>query len=144
MSEFDFKQNKPRKQFKYADAPERQAEESDLPTMVKKMQQQLVFLERKIDLLLGQSSVRPSRPEGHSGGFGGRPRDDSFGERGSYKGSKPFIPRNRPRDDSFGERSSYKGNKPFTPRSGARDDKSGEKSFFKGKKSFGSKKRMRA
>ncbi|MFH1063435.1 MAG: hypothetical protein V1747_11220 [Candidatus Omnitrophota bacterium] len=122
MAEFDFKQNKnrPRKQFKYSDAPERHQEESDVPTMLRKIQQQLVFLERKIDLLSGQSPARPPRAEGHSGGFGSRPRDASFGERSSYQGKKPF-----------------------TPRSGTRADKPGEKSFFKGKKSFSSKKRSR-
>jgi hypothetical protein len=136
MGEFDFKQNKnrPRKQFKYADAPERHQEESDIPTMLKKMQQQLVFLERKIDLLLGQSPSRPPRAEGHSNGFG---------ERSSYQGKNPFAPRGGARSDSFGERSAYQGSKPFTPRSGTRADKPGEKSFFKGKKPFPSKKRSR-
>ncbi|MBU1043602.1 MAG: hypothetical protein KJ915_04290 [Candidatus Omnitrophica bacterium] len=135
MSEFEYKSNKERSrpQFKKHASSDRHQEETDLPTMVKKMQQQLVFLERKIDLLLGQSSVRPPRSEGYAGSFGSGKRDDSFGERSSYKGSKSFAPRGGSRDS-----------KPFVSRSGSRDSKPGEKSGFKGKKSFPSKKRGRS
>ncbi|MBU1087331.1 MAG: hypothetical protein KKD05_07420 [Candidatus Omnitrophica bacterium] len=135
MSEFEYKPNKDRKrqQFKKHETSDRHQEETDLPTMIKKMQQQLVFLERKIDLLLGQSPARPQRSEGYAGNFGSGKRDDSFGERSSYKGSKSFAPRRGSRDS-----------KPFVARSGSLDSKPGEKSFFKGKKPFPSKKRGRS
>ena len=92
MAGFNFKQKKSRtsKHFKYEDSPDRDPGEPDVIAMIKKMQQQLVFLERKIDMLISQSSSKPSRLDGHSGRYGSKTRDDSSRERSSYKGQKPF------------------------------------------------------
>ncbi|MCG2712151.1 MAG: hypothetical protein L6416_07505 [Candidatus Omnitrophica bacterium] len=112
MEELNFKQKKHKhsKNFKYESAPERHhGAENDVASMIRKMQQQLVFLERKIDMLLGQSSPRPSRFEGH----GGQTREESFGERSAYKGKKPFAPKGQAHGNSSGERSFFKGKKLF-------------------------------
>ncbi|MFH2137311.1 MAG: hypothetical protein ABII88_02240 [Candidatus Omnitrophota bacterium] len=102
MAEFNYKQNRTRRTFKQEDSSPRHQEETDVPAMIKKMQQQLTFLERKIDILISQSSSshsakpfsrpfsRPSRPEGSSGHYGSRTRDDSSRERSFHKGKKPF------------------------------------------------------
>ncbi len=121
MSGFEYKKSneRNRKPFKKHGSNDRHDDESDVPTMIKKMQQQLVFLERKIDLLLGQSPNKP-RTEGYVGSFPSK------------------------RDNSFGERSSYKDKNAFSPRSSGRKNKLGEKNFFKGKKSVSPKKRGRA
>jgi len=118
MSDLDYGKGKQRKRkpFKKYGGQDRHEENSDVPTMIKKMQQQLVFLERKIDQLLEQSSSKP-RAKGYSGGFGSK------------------------RDNDFGERSSYKDKNAFPPRSSGRRTKPGEKNFFKGGKTFSSKKR---
>ncbi len=99
MGEFKFKDGKGRasKPFKYEDAPEKHQGKPDVISMLKKMQQQLVFLERKIDLLLGKSSARPSRSDGQFGRQGSGPRDDSLRERSFSKGKKPFPPKRRSR-----------------------------------------------
>ncbi|MFH1094317.1 MAG: hypothetical protein V1739_09250 [Candidatus Omnitrophota bacterium] len=115
MEEFNFKNKKHKhsKNFKYESTPDRHhSGENDVVSMLRKMQQQLVFLERKIDMLLGQSHPRPPRFEGHARP-GGQTREESFGERSVYKGKKPFIPKGQAHDDSSGERSFFKGKRPF-------------------------------
>jgi len=100
MAMFNFKQkkNRTRKSFKHDDSPERQrGGEQDLPAMIRKMQQQLNFLEKKIDTLLGQSQGKPFRQERHPGRFSSGAREESTGERRPYKGQKPFPPRRRPK-----------------------------------------------
>ncbi len=99
MAGFNFKQKKsrPSKQFKYDDSPGRHEGEPDLIAMIKKMQQQLVFLERKIDMLLNRSSSKPTRSEGYSGRYGSGARDDSPKERSFYKDKKPFFSKRRSR-----------------------------------------------
>jgi len=71
--------------------------EPDVAALIKKMQQQLVFLEKKIDILINQSSRRPfsekhfSRP---SRSFG-RPHRPFDREHGDASGEKRFE-RGRP------------------------------------------------
>ena len=100
--------------------------ESDVVALIKKLQQHMVFLEKKIDMLLGQSSERPSFNKGGSGGgrrfsrpFRGR---DSHGPSSrSYEDRRPEHhsrernfdqdrPFDRPRGGGGGE------NRGFSPR----------------------------
>ncbi len=68
----DFEQNAP-------------AEETDVLSLLKKMQQQLVFIEKKLDNLMHQSGDRPSYNRDHRGG-----------ERRFPKPFRPFDPNRRP------------------------------------------------
>ena len=77
-----------------------QQTESDVLVLVKKMLEQMVYLEKKIDILISQSqdrpsrgrfSSKPSRPFGRpfrgGGQFRGkRDQGDDLGERGSHSG----------------------------------------------------------
>ena len=106
-------------------------EEPDVLALIKKIQQHLVFLEKKIDLLIGQSSQsserpfnkerrfsrpfsKPFRPGGHSS----HPRDNrerhhSSSERGFSQGRRSFEgPRGSGENRGFGDR----GKKPFFSR----------------------------
>ena len=126
MGDFKFKdKNKgPRKSFKYEDAPEKSSPRSSSPRsssprsssprsfssgssredsgsvveMIRKMQQQLIYLERKIDTLIGGSSSRPSRPERSSSSRHGRgSREDSPSRAKNFtKGKKPFLQKRKP------------------------------------------------
>ena len=58
--------------------------EQDMVALIKRMQQQLVFLEKKIDILIAQSSPRP------------------FGEKNFSKHSRPFGRPHRPFDGKHG------------------------------------------
>ena len=56
----------------------------DIASLMDKIQQQLVSLEKKVDSLISQSSSRPSKPLrsfGHSYGQGKARQDNSFRER---------------------------------------------------------------
>ena len=100
MGYFNFKQKKNRggKYFKHKDTPERQQEEPDVIAMLKRMQQQLGFLEKKVDMLLGREfPSKPFRSEGHSGRHDNEARGDSSGKRNFHKGKKPFPFKRRPR-----------------------------------------------
>jgi len=106
MGEINFKQKRSRanKHFKYENSPDRGQGEPDVFAMIKKIQQQLVFLERKIDLLIGKSSSKPFRADGHSGRYGSGVRDDNrgvrddnHGKRSFHKRENPFSPKRRPR-----------------------------------------------
>ena len=99
MANFNFKQKKgdTRKSFKYEDSPDRHREKPDVITMIKKMQQQLMFLERKIDILIGQSPAKFSKSGGHSSRYEGGTRNDSSGERNFHKGKKSFSSKRSPR-----------------------------------------------
>ena len=82
--------------------PEVPQEEKDAVTLIKKVVQQLAYLETKIDLLLAQSKNRPSfqdknfskpyRPYGGSQGYQGnrdnRNRDRGFEKRSYYDKNK--------------------------------------------------------
>lgn len=109
MAGFDSKKRKssPRKSFKYEDAPERSSsrpfnksprgDSGSVVDMVKKMQQQLIYLERKLDILIEQSGVKPSRSEGSSGRQGRGAWDSSSRETNFTKGKKPFLQKRKPR-----------------------------------------------
>ena len=60
----------------------------DIIAMLKRIQQQLVFLEKKIDTLIKQPSGRsqPQRPFGHSNRYGQSGENRRFGQR-----NKPFY-----------------------------------------------------
>ncbi len=107
----------------------------DLVTLIKKMQQQLVYLEKKIDLLIGQSQARPSggdRPFSGSRRSGPPPhrrfdraRDNDSGEKRFDRGhryekrhdgeTRGFGYKKRsydsPREGDFGREHSFK--KPY-------------------------------
>ncbi len=99
MAGFDYKQKKNRehKSFRYEDSPEGPQGKPDLASMVRKIQQQLVFLERKIDMLLGQSSSSSFRQDGKFARAEGKAHKHGFADKGSYKGKKPFLPKRKPR-----------------------------------------------
>lgn len=107
--------------------------EPDVIALIKKMQQHLIFLEKKIDILVSQSSQsserpfnkerrfsRPFRPGGHSHSHprDNRERHHSSGERGFSQGRRPFDgPRSGGENRGFGDR----GKKPFFSRRKNRD-----------------------
>jgi hypothetical protein len=98
--------------------------EQDLVVMIKKMQQQLTFLEKKIDILINQSEARPSgekayskpfrpfnnqnrRPDrGHEGHSGPR---NYYSERSSESrhGGHPFKGHQGGRKKSFGDKKPF-------------------------------------
>ena len=121
----------------------------DVVSLIKKMQQQLNFLEKKIDLLIGQSPERssgerrfskPFRPSfghgGHSHGkrdFNRGPRERSFPHErpreSGFSHDRPReggFPQDRPRERSFGQE------RPFDrkPGAGPRGFGHGDKPFF--------------
>ncbi len=70
-------------------------DEQDVVALIKKMQQQLVFLEKKIDILISQSQARPSgekyfpksfRPFGHPHRSYDKGRDNASRESDSGQG----------------------------------------------------------
>ena len=81
--------------------------EPDAMVLLKKIQQQLVFLEKKVDLLVSQSSERPSRERNFSRPF--RPAGNShrYENRGPSHGSRDRnfsqgSPQSRPFDQAPG------------------------------------------
>lgn len=68
------------------------SEEQDIAVLIKKMQQQLVFLEKKIDILINQSQTRPSGDKNFSRPSRpfGRPHRSFDRERGDSSGEKRF------------------------------------------------------
>ena len=56
-------------QFKNGDFSAFQNDETNVLVLIKKMQQQLIFLEKKIDILINQSQERPSREKTFSKPF---------------------------------------------------------------------------
>ena len=78
--------------------------DTDVVSLIKKMQQQLNFLEKKIDILIGQSPERPFRDREKRFSKPFRP---SFGGGGAHKGSFNRGPRregfshDRPREGGF-------------------------------------------
>ncbi|MCA9395749.1 MAG: hypothetical protein KC649_01150 [Candidatus Omnitrophica bacterium] len=92
-------------------------DESEVMSLLKKMQQHLTFLEKKIDLLVENSSQnsfkekrfsRPGRSGGYSGGFSGRRGSSSEGngfssERSFGRSSSYDRPRRGGQSQGFGE-----------------------------------------
>ena len=77
-------------QFKHNDFLSPAPDEQDVVALIKKMQQQLVSLEKKIDILIDQSSRRP------------------FSEKHFSKPSRPFGRPHRPFDGTHGDASGEK------------------------------------
>lgn len=88
--------------------------DSDVVSLIKKMQQQLNFLEKKIDILIGQSPERPfrdrekrfSKPFRPSFGGGSGGRDFNRGPRreGGFSSDRPRtggFSKDRPREGGF-------------------------------------------
>jgi hypothetical protein len=109
----------------YDDSPAPLQEEPDLVVMIKRLQQQMTFLEKKIDMLIERSSERQFRERDHSKPFrsyGHSSRhSDGNRDRGPREGN--FEPRrhfDRPRrvgeSRGFGHRKS-----PFSHRRRDRD-----------------------
>lgn len=120
-----------------------QQTESDVLVLIKKMHQQLAFLEKKIDILISQSQERPfrekkfskpSRPFGRpysSDSYQGkRNQGEGFRER-SFHSGHPFKKRQEDKNQGFG-----------VPKRNYNDDRessSSQEGHFK--KKFGGKKR---
>lgn len=97
-------------QFKHNDSLPPVYNEQDLVVLIKRIQQQLVFLEKKIDILIGQSQARPSserhfkkpfrsfsRPYHHSDGA----TSNASGER-SFDRGRHFEKRHSEESRGFG------------------------------------------
>jgi len=125
--------------------------ETDVLVLIKKMQQQLVFLEKKIDTLISQIQERPSRERSFSkpyrsfgntqryerGDRDSRPRERGFSPRGSF--NKYHSDEGRPQERSFSKYPSDEGRsseRHFHKHQG--DEKRGfgsrSKPFFRGRK----------
>ncbi len=118
--------------------------DSDVVSLIKKMQQQLNFLEKKIDLLIGQSPERPfrdrekrfSKPFRPSFGGGAHHGKGNFNRGPRREGFSHDRPReggfsqDRPRERSFGQE------RPFDrkPGAGPREFGHGDKPFFRHRK----------
>jgi hypothetical protein len=86
--------------------------EQDVVALIKRMQQQLAFLEKKIDILINQSQTRPfsekhfSKPfrtSGHPNRRSDREHDTTYGEKSSDRG-RHFEKRHGERNHSFGHK----------------------------------------
>ncbi|MFH0771748.1 MAG: hypothetical protein V1933_03925 [Candidatus Omnitrophota bacterium] len=71
------------------------SEEQDVAALIKKVQQQLVFLEKKIDILINQSETRPVSEQRFSKPFRSfsRPYHRSDRGQGSSSGERSYYPR---------------------------------------------------
>ncbi len=122
-----------------------QQNESDIYVLIKKIQQQLVFLEKKIDVLISQSQEKPFREKHFSKPFrsfdrsrrSDREKGGSFGEKNFPQGrsyEKPYHKENR---DFGSKKKSYE--------HGVRSDFGNERHFEKSRgnenRGFGRKKR---
>ncbi|MCM8812372.1 MAG: hypothetical protein NC924_00360 [Candidatus Omnitrophica bacterium] len=108
-----------RKYFQREHSSSPQQTESELAAMMKRMQQQLVFLERKIDLLLGQSGERPVESRNFSKSR--RPFDAAFRPEGAGRraGRESHFPAERsyePPQKSEGAGAFRQRQKPFYQR----------------------------
>lgn len=128
--------------------------DSDVVALIKKMQQQLVYLEKKIDILIGQSAEKPFRdgekhfskpfrPSFGGGGHHGKgnfhrgPRREGFSHGHSREGGfshdrsrEGGFSQERPREKSFGQ------GRPFDrkPDAGPRGFAHGNKPFSRHRK----------
>jgi len=124
--------------------------EANLVFLVKKMHEQLAFLEKKIDMLIKQSQERPPRPSGNRPyrprpDYDQRGRSEGSGERGAYGGSyfkKSRGPEHRgfsgPQKEYGAGRDSGSGDRPFKKKYGEK-----KRGFAPGKKPFFQKRKDR-
>ena len=138
--------------------------ESDVVSLIKKMQQQLNFLEKKIDILIGQSPERPFRdrekrfskpfrPSFGGGAHHGKrdfnrgPRREGFSHdrsrEGGFSHDRPresSFSKDRPRESGFSQdrprERSFGQERPFDrkPSAGPRGFGHGDKPFFRHRK----------
>jgi len=97
--------------FEQNSSSESQQAEPDLLTLVKKIQQHLVYLEKKIDTLIGQSSDRPAKGRHFSKPF--RPFNNNR-SRHHGEGNRD----DRPRERSFGHDRPFNRDRGDRPRGG--------------------------
>ncbi len=85
------------------------SDEQDVAVLIKQLQKQLIFLEKKIDTLISQSQARPSgekhfskpfRPFGNPHRSYDRGRDNAYGERGFGYKKKTY---DNPRESDSGQ-----------------------------------------
>jgi len=74
-------------QFRHKEALPLAPAEQDILVLIRKMQQQLVFLEKKMDILIGQSSGRPYSEKHFSKPFRSFGRSDRYSGRGQVNAS---------------------------------------------------------
>ncbi len=102
-----------RKPFSDDDSPHG---ETDVVSLLKKLQQQITYLERKIDILVNQSGERsfpPKRFSASSRPFGHAPRQE-HGERDHGPRERSFTPGGRPfKPHSDSRQGFHHGKKPF-------------------------------
>lgn len=134
------------------DLPATPQADLDVISLIKKMQQQLNFLEKKIDLLIGQSPERPFRGKSFS-----KPFRPSFGSR-AHHGKRDFnrgprrggfshdrfresgFSQERPREGGLGQdrpkERTFGQNRPFDRKPGGRPGGfgHGDKPFFQHRK----------
>ncbi len=100
--------------------------ELSVMAMLKKIQQQLNFLEMKIDKLMGQNSGRPSFNRERQ--FGGRPFRPSGGGGGGFRHDRNEHG-DKSRNKEFGSGPERQFGKPFEPKHTSPDR--GRKAFFR-------------
>lgn len=112
--------------------------DSDVASLIKKMQQQLNFLEKKIDILIGQSPERPFREKRFSKPF--RP-SFGYGPKRDFNRSprKEGFSHDRPREGGFSHdrpKRSFGQERPFDrkPGTGPRGFGHADKPFFRHRK----------
>ena len=98
--------------------------EPDVVTLIKKIQQHLTFLEKKIDTLISRSSEKPFKGQHFSKPFRSYDRSHHRGKRKYYNGS---------REGGFGEGRRFD-----------REGGSGNRRFDQGKKPFFHRQKKRA
>ena len=127
--------------------------DTDVISLIKKMQQQLNFLEKKIDLLIGQSPERsfgekrfskPFRPSfGRGGNFHGKRNFDRGPRKEGFSHDRPrenSFSKDRPREGGFSQdrprERSFSQERPFDrkPSAGPRGFSHGDKPFFRHRK----------
>lgn len=115
-------------------------EGQDVVALLKKMQQQLTYMEKKLDTLIAQSTQRPSRGDSFSNA---RPSRPSFGHpdrhsrgprrEGGFRDQRGFG-QNRPFDRPQGDRDRSRGREENRPNPGPEGGQAG--GFSRRKKRF--------
>ena len=104
------------KQFKHNGSSSSPQAEPDLVALIKKIQQHLLFLEKKIDTLISRSSEKPSRGQHFSKPFRPYDRPPQHSSRKYYNSSREGgFDRGRRfgREEGGGNRRFDQGKKPF-------------------------------
>jgi hypothetical protein len=117
--------------------PEEYYEDADVLGVLKKMQQQLAFLEKKIDILIGQSERPFSKPS--------RSFDRPYGQRGEGGSERKFRSGRNFEKRHGEEREEFQGRKKHYGEDREREERRGHGDFkkFGEKKQFGKKKHFK-